>query len=237
MHTLRNVSRNHNQLAGTEYIKGPSPVHSHMILSQMGVWKSSLLWEHLWLFATLGNCHLLAIGGQLENPHFYEHFCHLAAVHNCHCTFPTSWKAWYTYYYSVYAFSVSRLLASLASIRFHIPPVVLVLWQMKAEKANDPYTESSIEQNSRAMVEYDYPKRLLKDSVVPYTCYMYYTVMVFTCCWCQYFLCCRKHGHWSSHIQLRKLDRCSVYISFFNKFMREKPPGIQIKIKWNQRRE
>ena len=48
---------------------------------------------------------------------------------------------------------------------------------MEADEASNPYTKSCIELNSLAMVEYDNPKRLLIQSILPYTCY--YTTMVF----------------------------------------------------------
>ena len=133
------------------------------------------------------NCHLLTFGGEFENSWFYERVWYLATVH-VHCCTSHTLKC--LIYVLLYTISVSQLLTSPASVYFPAmvhkiyyyccpctPARVLVSWWTGADETSDSYTGRSLEQNSRARVEEDNPKRLCRDSIVPYT--FYYTTTVF----------------------------------------------------------
>ena len=126
------------------------------------VWKSLLLSERLWHFTALYKHHFITVGRHFENSCFYERFVHVAVLYKRHCVSCTCWKAWYTYYYTHFLSLeclprrppfISRPWLTRNYCHCCMPANVSISWQTEAYEASDPYTQSSIEQNSLATVD------------------------------------------------------------------------------------
>ena len=173
------------------------------------VWKSSLLSECLWHFATLYNSHFLTVDGHLENPRFYEHLWHLTALHKRRWASFTREK--FDIHTTIHIFCLSiTLLVGLHSLPGHGLQETIVVavcqqtcWFHDERRPTKPAIDTQKLYTNRTKLTAAVEKTIEKGSAE--------TAERHTCATIQVHrsrvllisillvLSWRKHGHWSSH--------------------------------------